>query len=172
MQVMHLSGLGNDESVRHRYSEVARDTVAHVRPVAADMDRLFAAADLVICRGGGTTVAELMAVGRAAIIIPYPHHKDRQQLHNARVLERVGAAVILAEANLDQSALTDLVEGLLGQPSRLRAMADQGRKLRRLDAAAAILADVRRVIGGEDIVVGPRPIVSDRGAAARRGGVA
>jgi UDP-N-acetylglucosamine--N-acetylmuramyl-(pentapeptide) pyrophosphoryl-undecaprenol N-acetylglucosamine transferase len=172
MQVMHLSGLGNDAAVRHRYVDVARDTVAHVRPVAADMDRLFAAADLVICRGGGTTVAELMAVGRAAIIIPYPHHKDRQQLHNALVLEQVGAAVVQEEPGLDSAALTQLVESLLSDPSRLRTMGDQGRKLRRLDAVEAILADVRRVIGGEGSMVGPRPSISERGAAARRGGAA
>jgi hypothetical protein len=113
------------------------------------VDRLFAAADLVICRGGGTTVAELMAVGRAAIIIPYPHHKDRQQLHNARVLESVGAALIQEERDLDQDALTQLVESLLSAPDRLRTMADQGRKLRRLDAVDAILEDVQQVLGGE-----------------------
>jgi UDP-N-acetylglucosamine--N-acetylmuramyl-(pentapeptide) pyrophosphoryl-undecaprenol N-acetylglucosamine transferase len=202
LQVMHLSGLGNDAAVRHRYADVARDTVAHVRPVAADMDRLFAAADLVICRGGGTTVAELMAVGRAAIIIPYPHHKDRQQWHNAQVLGRVGAALVQEEHNLDPAALTAQVEELLLAPSRLRAMADEGRKLRRLDAVQAILADVRRVLDGDDLVAaggaaaprdadevlaGPRPLVQvplvqgpsvqgpsvqDRGAAPRRGGVA
>ena len=176
MQVMHLSGLGNDAAVRHRYADVARDNVAHVRAVAADMDRLFAAADLVICRGGGTTVAELMAVGRAAIIIPYPHHKDRQQLHNARVLEAVGAAIVVEEPDLDEAALTRLVEGLLAEPSRLKAMAVQGRKLRRLDAADAILDDVHGVLDGGASQSGPRPAdaatVSRRGAAARRGGVA
>ena len=172
MQVMHLSGLGNDAVVRHRYADVARETVAHVRPVAADMDRLFAAADLVICRGGGTTVAELMAVGRAAIIIPYPHHKDRQQFHNARVLERAGAAVIMEEPDLDKEALTQLVEGLLSEPSRLQAMADQGRKLRRLDAAGAIVRDVHDVLGKNQPAAGPRPAVPSRGAAGRRGGVA
>ncbi len=122
-----------------------------------------------------------MAVGRAAIILPYPHHRDRQQFHNARVLERVGAAIIQEEAHLDPAALTQLIESLLLEPSRLRAMADQGRKLRRLDAVDAILEDVRREVSGEDAVsteagsnhdpiVGSRP--AERGAAARRGGVA
>lgn len=195
MQIMHLSGLGNDIAVRHRYADVTRDTITHVRAVAADMDRLFAAADLVICRGGGTTIAELMAVGRAAIILPYPHHKDQQQLHNARVLERTGAAIIQEEAQLDAVALAKLVEGLLLEPSRLRAMGDQGRKLRRLDSIDAILGDVAEVVGAaaeandrdvdaaasdRDPVPGPRPgidgltdrTVGSRGAAARRGGVA
>src|SRR6185436_11453341 len=94
MQVLHLSGVGRDEAVRRAYA-VYDDAIvtAVVRPLAMDMDRMLGAADLVICRGGGTTVAELMAVGRAAVIVPYPHHKDRQQLRNAAVLERCGAAV-------------------------------------------------------------------------------
>ena len=167
MQVMHLSGLGNDAAVRHRYADVARDNVAYVRAVAADMDRLFAAADLVICRGGGTTVAELMAVGRAAIIIPYPHHKDRQQLHNARVLESVGAALIQEERDLDQDALTQLVESLLSAPDRLRTMADQGRKLRRLDAVDAILEDVQQVLGGEHPVASSDEANSSRANSSR-----
>jgi hypothetical protein len=167
MQVMHLSGLGNDAAVRHCYADVARDNVAYVRAVAADMDRLFAAADLVICRGGGTTVAELMAVGRAAIIIPYPHHKDRQQLHNARVLESVGAALIQEERDLDQDALTQLVESLLSAPDRLRTMADQGRKLRRLDAVDAILEDVQQVLGGEHPVASSDEANSSRANSSR-----
>jgi hypothetical protein len=70
-----------------------------------------------------------------------------------------------------------LVEGLLSEPSRLRAMADNGRKLRRLDAADAILQDVQHVLGGEQPKAGPKPNASrqasgERGAAARRGGVA
>ena len=173
VQVLHLSGLGNDAQVRERYATAGRDIVAHVRPVAADMDRLFAAADLVVCRGGGTTVAELMAVGRAALIVPYPHHKDRQQLHNARVLERVGAAVICEEHDSDVDVLAERIGGLLGEPSRLRAMADQGRKLRRLDAADAILEDVREIIrGGREVAQGPRPEQDATAATPRRGGVA
>jgi UDP-N-acetylglucosamine--N-acetylmuramyl-(pentapeptide) pyrophosphoryl-undecaprenol N-acetylglucosamine transferase len=193
MQIMHLSGLGNDAAVRHRYADVRRETVAHVRAVAADMDRLFAAADLIICRGGGTTISELMAVGRPAIILPYPYHKDRQQLHNARVLERVGAAIIQEEAGLEPAALGDLIEELLLDPDRLREMGDRGRQLGRLDAVEAILEDVRDEVGehelggdevggdevggdvadvGESGLEGPRPVVGERGAAARRGGVA
>lgn len=191
MQVLHLSGLGNDAAVRLCYADAATDASpqaaeeqafgAHVRPVAADMDRLFAAADLVICRGGGTTVAELAAVGRAAIILPYPHHKDRQQLHNARVLERAGAAIIIEEASLESHALSELVSGLLRDPVRLREMGDCGRKLRRLDAAEAILADVQAAIHGGSTAMrelskpgaaAPRSDLAPRSDRARRGGVA
>ena len=148
LQVVHLSGLGKDADVRERYREAGGDIDVDVRTVAADMDRLFAAADLVICRGGGTTVAELMAVGRPAVVVPYPHHKDKQQLHNARVLERAGAAVICEEKDTDPGRLAAVLGALLREPARLSAMGDAARQLRRLDASQAILDDVHSQIAG------------------------
>ena len=148
LQVVHLSGLGKDADVRARYQEAGGDVDVDVRTVAADMDRLFAAADLVVCRGGGTTVAELMATGRPAVVVPYPHHKDKQQLHNARVLERAGAAVICEEKDTDANQLAAVIGGLLRDPARLCAMGDAARQLRRLDASQAILDDVRAQIAG------------------------
>ena len=172
LQVVHLCGLGNEAAVRARYAAGGRAVRATVRAVAEDMDRLFAAADLVVCRGGGTTVAELMATGRAAVVVPYPHHKDQQQLHNARVLERVGAAVICEERGLDVDGLAARVAALLDEPSRLRAMGDEARKLRRLDAAEVILADVEREMTGDSAAsVGARAAVRSR-SPQRRGGVA
>lgn len=178
LQVVHLAGLGNEAAVEARYAPGGRDLAVTVRAVAADMDRLFAAADLVICRGGGTTVAELMAVGRAAVVVPYPHHKDQQQLHNARVLERVGAAVICEEDDLTVDALADRVGRLLEEPARLRAMSDEARKLRRPDAAEAILRDVESVVAvGRDAGGDADGDARDRAEAParaqrRRGGAA
>jgi len=147
IQVLHLSGLGRDEAVRRLYSATEGRIRAQVRPVALDMDRMFGAADLVICRGGGTTVAELTAVGRAAIIIPYPHHRDRQQLRNAEVLARAGAAVIVEESELSVEGLTALVAPLLRDPVRLLAMGAAGLRLRSADPVAAILNDMAEQAG-------------------------
>ena len=142
LQVMHLAGLGRDDAVRRFYAASDGRVVAHVRPVAHDMDRMFGAADLVVCRGGGTTVAELCAVGRAAIVVPYPHHKDRQQLRNAEVLARVGAALVVEEAALSVEAMAELVSCLLVDPERLRTMGAAARSLQLGDAALAILRDM------------------------------
>jgi UDP-N-acetylglucosamine--N-acetylmuramyl-(pentapeptide) pyrophosphoryl-undecaprenol N-acetylglucosamine transferase len=154
LQVLHLAGLGHDEPVRRAYAAGDGKVQAHVRPVATDMDRLLAAADLVVCRGGGTTVAELCAVGRAAIVVPYPHHKDRQQLRNAEVLAAAGAALIVEEVALSVGAIADLVACLIADPQRLRNMGERAHALQRGDAAAAILADMglvaRRVDGATD----------------------
>lgn len=142
LQVVHLAGLGRDEAVRAVYAQADRALVADVRTVALDMDRLFGAADLVVCRGGGTTVAELCAVGRPAVIVPYPHHKDRQQLRNAEVLAKAGAAWIVEESQLTVSGLTELLQGMLGDPARLQRMGAAARGLLPGDAAGAILRDM------------------------------
>lgn len=150
LHVLHLAGLGRDEEVRRTYASGERDVLAQVRPVAQDMARLFAAADLVVCRGGGTTVAELCAVGRAAVIVPYPHHKDRQQLRNAEVLARAGAAVIVEEPQLTVERLADLLQALFADPQRLAAMGRAARALQTGDPVATILADMGVAdLGGE-----------------------
>ena len=142
VQVLHLSGLGRDDAVRRVYAVGDGRVVAQVRPVALDMDRMFGAADLVICRGGGTTVAELAAAGRPAIIVPYPHHRDRQQLRNAEVLARVGAAIVVEESALTAAGLAERIGGLFADRARLVAMGRAARHLCAVDPAGAILRDM------------------------------
>lgn len=149
LQVLHLAGLGRDDAVRRLYAAGDGHVTAHVRPVTADMDRMLAAADLVVCRGGGATVAELCAVGRAAVIVPYPHHRDAHQLRNAEVLARAGAAWIVEEEALSVEAMAELVQCLLADPVRLRAMGDAARRLCPADASAAILRDMGLLGGGD-----------------------
>ncbi len=146
LQVVHLSGQGKDLDVRLRYGRALdRGMRVEVRSMAIDMADLYAAADLVVCRGGGCTVAELIAVGRAGIIIPYPHHRDRQQLHNGRVLEQARAAVVILQSELSAARLRRELEDLLGQPQRLAEMGRRAADLSRGDACRAILEDLKEV---------------------------
>ena len=92
--------------------------------------------------GGGTTVAELCAVGCPAIIVPYPHHRDRQQLRNAEVLAKAGAAMIVEEPVLSIESMAELVTCLLSDPQRLETMGAAARRLQHGNAAAAILRDM------------------------------
>lgn len=142
LQVLHLTGAGHDAEVRARYA-AADALTAIVRPLAMDMDIMLGAADLVVCRGGGTTVAELMAAGRAAVIVPYPHHRDRQQFRNAAVLAAAGAAVVLEERHLDAAHLCRVLAALLDEPGRLAAMGRAARRLCAADPTATILADMQ-----------------------------
>ncbi|MEO6593381.1 MAG: UDP-N-acetylglucosamine--N-acetylmuramyl-(pentapeptide) pyrophosphoryl-undecaprenol N-acetylglucosamine transferase [Planctomycetota bacterium] len=142
LQVLHLSGLGRDEAVRRLYATGEGKVNARVRPVALDMDRMFGAVDLVICRGGGTTVAELSAAGRPAVIVPYPHHRDQQQLRNAQTLAKVGAAIVVEEAALTVDGLAMLVGDLLADVARLEAMGRAASGLRPVDPIRTILRDM------------------------------
>jgi UDP-N-acetylglucosamine--N-acetylmuramyl-(pentapeptide) pyrophosphoryl-undecaprenol N-acetylglucosamine transferase len=149
VQVLHLCGTGavksgRDVEMRRRYSAADCVATAIVRPIAMDMDTMLGAADLVICRGGGTTVAELMAAGRPAVVVPYPHHKDQQQLKNARVLADAGAAVILEERDLDAAKMTVAIDSILSDRDRLKAMGEAARTLCSVDPTAAILADMQQ----------------------------
>jgi len=141
IQTLHLSGRGHDAEVGQQYDREPR-VHAWVRPLAMDMAPLYAASDLVICRGGGGTVAELMAVGRPAIIVPYPHHRDRQQWHNGRVLEAAGAALVREEASLSTENLAELVKDMLAAPQRLEDMGRRARRMAAADPCGRILEDL------------------------------
>ncbi|MEO0478699.1 MAG: UDP-N-acetylglucosamine--N-acetylmuramyl-(pentapeptide) pyrophosphoryl-undecaprenol N-acetylglucosamine transferase [Planctomycetota bacterium] len=120
--VCHLCGPDQGRDGRPRVDEIseAYDALgleARVEPLTEDMPAYYAAADLVVCRGGGVTIAELIATGRAAVVLPYPFHQDRQQWHNARVLEIVGAARIVEERvhRGDRVRLTEQLVRPLGE---------------------------------------------------------
>ena len=101
------------------------------------MPAVYAAADLVVCRAGAMTVAELTAAGVPAVLVPLPGAPGDHQTANARVLERVGAAVLLPDPECTPAGLTTIVEGLLGDGARLDTMGRAARSLARPDAAAA-----------------------------------
>ncbi len=142
LQVVHLTGIDRDQEVRLAYDEGFAEVRAIVRPLAKDMARLYAAADLVVCRGGGSTLAELIAAGRPALIVPYPYHNDRQQWHNGKVLERAGAGMVIEQARFDAAALASVLEALLADRDLLRTMGERARGLVPSDACARILDDL------------------------------
>jgi len=111
---------------------------ADIRAFIDDMAESYAAADLVICRSGALTVAELAAAGVASLLIPFPFAVDDHQTHNARFLSERGAAVVLPQTALTAEKLAQW----LGEQRRekLLAMAQQARGLARADAAAAVAA--------------------------------
>jgi UDP-N-acetylglucosamine--N-acetylmuramyl-(pentapeptide) pyrophosphoryl-undecaprenol N-acetylglucosamine transferase len=145
MQVLHVAGGAKDAEVRQRYNELrsqSPEVSATVWPMVNDMATLYAAADLVICRGGGGTVSELMAASRPAIIVPYPHHRDRQQWHNGHVLEAAGAALVCEEATLTAESLARAALDLLRSPDRLADMSRRARCMSPADPCGRILEDL------------------------------
>ncbi|CAM5721239.1 UDP-N-acetylglucosamine--N-acetylmuramyl-(pentapeptide) pyrophosphoryl-undecaprenol N-acetylglucosamine transferase OS=Streptomyces alboniger OX=132473 GN=murG PE=3 SV=1 [Streptomyces alboniger] len=96
--------------------------VAHAVPYLDRMDLSYAAADLVVCRAGSATVAELAATGVPAVLVPYPHAPGDRQTHNARVLSDAGAGLLLPDAETTAERLAQLIGPLLADPARLAAM--------------------------------------------------
>jgi UDP-N-acetylglucosamine--N-acetylmuramyl-(pentapeptide) pyrophosphoryl-undecaprenol N-acetylglucosamine transferase len=139
--VHHLAGQGRVDAVRGRYADFP-SVRAHVADVTVDMATLYAASDLVVCRGGGCTVAELIATGRPALIVPYPFHKDRQQLRNANVLQASGAARVVEQHELDHARLCTELRELLDAPDELRRMGAAARALAPPDPCTTIVQDL------------------------------
>jgi UDP-N-acetylglucosamine--N-acetylmuramyl-(pentapeptide) pyrophosphoryl-undecaprenol N-acetylglucosamine transferase len=97
------------------------------------------AADLVICRAGATTLAELAAIGRPALLVPFPAATDDHQRKNASVLETAGAAAVVDERELSGGRLAGTIGELLGDTGRLAAMGAAMRRFARPDAARVIV---------------------------------
>ncbi|WP_326767893.1 UDP-N-acetylglucosamine--N-acetylmuramyl-(pentapeptide) pyrophosphoryl-undecaprenol N-acetylglucosamine transferase [Streptomyces sp. NBC_01591] len=125
---------------RQRLADTGAGPVAQAVPYLDRMDLAYAVADLVVCRAGSATIAELATTGVPAVLVPYPHAPGDHQTHNARVLSEVGAAHLVPDAETTADRLAAVVEPLLTDPSRLAAMgraADPGNHAQAADLLAA-----------------------------------
>ncbi|MEU8684859.1 UDP-N-acetylglucosamine--N-acetylmuramyl-(pentapeptide) pyrophosphoryl-undecaprenol N-acetylglucosamine transferase [Streptomyces sp. NPDC048611] len=128
------------EETRAKLAANGGAAVAEAVPYLDRMDLAYAAADLVVCRAGSATVAELATIGMPAVLVPYPHAPGDHQTHNARVLSDTGAALLLPDPETSAERLDSLVTPLLDDPRRLAAMgaaADPGTHARAADLLAA-----------------------------------
>ncbi|MBI3552989.1 MAG: UDP-N-acetylglucosamine--N-acetylmuramyl-(pentapeptide) pyrophosphoryl-undecaprenol N-acetylglucosamine transferase [Elusimicrobia bacterium] len=129
LQVLHLSGPKEEEAVRKAYE--GAPLTAKVLPFLEAMDAAYAAADLVVSRSGASTLAELAAQRKPAVLVPFPYAAAGHQEANARVLERAGAALVLLEESLP-AYLASLLADLLLSPrgaDDLKAMSEAYSKL-------------------------------------------
>jgi len=121
-----------------------KDARAHgmdVREYIYDMPLVMAAADLVVCRSGASTLSELTVLGRPAILVPSPNVVNNHQEKNARVLEKAGAAVLIPESEITDDKLLGAVSLLLSRPDTLEAMSEQMKRIGEADATEKI-ADI------------------------------
>jgi UDP-N-acetylglucosamine--N-acetylmuramyl-(pentapeptide) pyrophosphoryl-undecaprenol N-acetylglucosamine transferase len=118
-----------------------------VVPYIDDMATELAKADLVVCRAGAMTLAELHCLGKPALLVPFPFATDDHQVRNARDCEAAGAAVVLVDSECDGPRLAEAVAALLDDPARLQALGEAARRLARPQAAAVIAADVLALAG-------------------------
>jgi UDP-N-acetylglucosamine--N-acetylmuramyl-(pentapeptide) pyrophosphoryl-undecaprenol N-acetylglucosamine transferase len=132
--VLHQTGKNHHAAVVALYKEAG--VLADVQPFIEDMAASYAHADLVICRSGALTIAELATAGVASLLIPFPFAVDDHQTHNARFLSERGAAVLLPQTELNADKLAQLLSGL--DREKLLAMARQARSLAKPESADAV----------------------------------
>jgi UDP-N-acetylglucosamine--N-acetylmuramyl-(pentapeptide) pyrophosphoryl-undecaprenol N-acetylglucosamine transferase len=134
VSVVHQSGERHLQSLRKNYADAGVE--GELLAFIDDMARRYAEADLVICRAGAVTVAELSAGGMASILVPFPFAVDDHQSANARFLADEGAAILVRQAELTPAGLADLI-GSLDRP-KLLEMAKKARALGKPDAARLV----------------------------------
>jgi len=136
LEVTHQTGPQDLELVRARYREVGLE--AEVAAFYDDMARRIGRADLLVCRAGATTIAEVTAAGKPAILVPLPSAADDHQRRNAEALAAAGAADLLLQADLSGEALAARVERLARNPEARGRMAAAARAMARPDAARLV----------------------------------
>ena len=137
LRLTHQTGERDVEMVRAGYR--AAGLPADVEPFLYDMGRQLGRADVVVCRAGATTLAELTAAGKAAILVPLPTATDDHQRRNAEALAASGAADVLLQREMTGGSLAARVLALAGDRERRRRMEQAARRLARPDAAKAIV---------------------------------
>ena len=132
ISVHHQCGRGRQHETRDRYAGFQGNV--RVSEFIDDMAGAYRRADLVICRAGAMTVAEVQAIGRACIFIPYPYAAGDHQARNAEQVVSTGAALMLRHEDFTPDTLAELLRGLIRNPSRVREMDDEMAHLAKRDA--------------------------------------
>jgi UDP-N-acetylglucosamine--N-acetylmuramyl-(pentapeptide) pyrophosphoryl-undecaprenol N-acetylglucosamine transferase len=146
LHVTHQTGEADFEKVRRGYEAAGWQDNADVRPYIDDMVSEFAKADLIVSRAGATTSAELVAAGKAAIMVPFPLAADDHQRKNAEALQAAGAARMILQKELSGGRLADEISALLAAPEGIELMEIASRKLARRDAATVTVELMEELI--------------------------
>jgi UDP-N-acetylglucosamine--N-acetylmuramyl-(pentapeptide) pyrophosphoryl-undecaprenol N-acetylglucosamine transferase len=144
--VTHQTGNADHAAIQQAYAALPFES--EVTPFIDKMDHAYARADLIVCRAGATTVAELTAFGKAAILIPYPFAIYDHQRGNAEALEKRGAAEMILDREVNGERLAGRVQFYFSDRKRLQAMAAAARALGRPDAAARIVDECYALAAG------------------------
>jgi UDP-N-acetylglucosamine--N-acetylmuramyl-(pentapeptide) pyrophosphoryl-undecaprenol N-acetylglucosamine transferase len=142
--IAHQTGEGDYNAVRAAYDE--RGCNAEVASFFADMPERYARADLIVCRSGAITVAEVAAAGRAALFIPFGAATDSHQLRNAQEMVTAGAARLIVEGELTGERLAQEIRTLFEDPRQLVELGSSARGMARPDAAKQIVNLIEEVV--------------------------
>ena len=145
LRIVHQTGTADESQVKAAYA--AHNIDAVVNSFFQDMDRQYHSADLIICRAGATTVAEITAIGKAALFIPFPFAADDHQKLNAAALTSRGAAEMIEEKDLTAEKLAERINYYAEHTDNLNRMAGEARRLGKPAAARQIVEDCYQLLG-------------------------
>ncbi|MGZ3608186.1 MAG: undecaprenyldiphospho-muramoylpentapeptide beta-N-acetylglucosaminyltransferase [Syntrophales bacterium] len=137
LKIIHQTGSADVDSLAAHYRSHGID--AEVLPFITDMARAFKSADLIICRAGATSIAEITASGKAAILIPFPHAANDHQRKNAETMIKAGAAVTIRERDISGQILAETIEKFYRHPDLIKEMEARSASLGNVRAAADIV---------------------------------
>src|SRR6266852_4022709 len=146
LAIVHQTGERDYNAVRTAYAR--REYAAEVVPFLTNMAERFAWADVIVCRAGAITAAEIAASGRAAIFIPFGHATDSHQLRNAQEMARAGAGRVIPEPELTPERLSSEIFSLLDQPGEIERQSCAARSLARPNAARDVVNMIEEVARG------------------------
>ncbi len=146
LAIVHQTGERDYNAVRTAYAR--REYSAEVVPFLSNMPERFAWTDVIVCRAGAITAAEIAASGRAAIFIPFGHATDSHQLRNAQEMARAGAGRVIPEPELTPERLSSEIFSLLDQPGEIERQSCAARSLARPNAARDIVNMIEEVARG------------------------
>jgi len=147
IHIIHQTGQRDYDAVQSAYQSAGISSDVH--KFIDDMPATFAQSDLLVCRSGASTVAEITAAGKPAIFIPFPRAADDHQNKNARALENAGAAVVVEESRLEAAYLVETIVSLLNDPRRLRDMSAAAKSLAHRNAVREIAEMVEHLAKAE-----------------------
>jgi UDP-N-acetylglucosamine--N-acetylmuramyl-(pentapeptide) pyrophosphoryl-undecaprenol N-acetylglucosamine transferase len=142
LEICHQTGETDCSRVKDAYRESGLP--AAVQPFISDMAAEYHTADLIICRAGATSIAEVTACGKACLFIPFPHAVDDHQRRNAEALLKKRACFMLLEHELSGERLAETIRKLLNDPATLRQTGSAAFSLSRLDAAQIIVDEMMK----------------------------
>ena len=145
VEVWHQTGAGNHQKVARAYGQF--NLAVKVDEFITEIDQAYAWADLVICRSGAITLAEIASVGLGAVLVPYPYAVDDHQTANARSFVSAGAAYLLSQADLSAPQLAELLSALLSDDAQLMKMACAARQLGRTNASKRVADECIQACG-------------------------
>jgi len=147
LTLIHLTGPKHIEEVTARSGDLVAGHKIDYRPLAytEDVASLYAAADLVICRSGATTLAEITARGLPSILVPYPYAAENHQEANARILESNGASQVILDKQVETELANNLV-ALLDDKEKLATMAQASAALGHRGATEAVIAQILEIV--------------------------